>query len=113
MLLAFLVPGAGHFVLGRRRRGVAFFGIVASMFVVGLLADGRVYSFAPGRLLNNLGTLGAMGSGLLYVLGRWLGGEGDVLSATYEHGTAFVLTAGVMNLLLVLDTFDIAEERKA
>jgi hypothetical protein len=35
------------------------------------------------------------------------------MSATYEHGTAFVLTAGVMNLLLVLDAFDIAEERKS
>lgn len=113
MVLAFLLPGAGHFFLGRRRRGVAFFSIVATMFAIGLLVDGKVYSFLPGRLLNNLATIGAMGSGLLYFLARLVGFSGDALSATYEHGTAFLLTAGVMNLLLVLDAHDIAEGRRS
>lgn len=112
MVLALLFPGAGHFVLGRRRRAVAFAAIVISMFVIGLLIDGKIYSFASGRHLNNLATLGSMGAGLLYVITRVAGVSGDVLSATYEHGTAFVLTAGVMNILLVLDAFDIAEDRK-
>ena len=112
IVLAFLLPGAGHFFLGRRARGLAFFGIVLTMLGVGLLVDGKVYAFIPGQLLNNLATIGAMGSGALYLAARLLGGSGDVLSATYEHGTAFVLTAGVMNLLLVLDAHDIAEDRK-
>jgi hypothetical protein len=113
MVLAFLVPGAGHFFLGRRRRGAAFFAIVAAMFVIGLAIEGKVYGFESGRLLNNLATLGSMGAGVLYLAGRSMGQVGNVVSATYEHGTAFVLTAGVMNLLLVLDAFDIAEERKS
>ena len=41
-----------------------------------------------------------------------LGPPGDITSLTYEYGTAFTLTAGLMNLLLVLDSFDIAEGRK-
>ena len=41
-----------------------------------------------------------------------MGVHGDVTSSTFEHGTAFTITAGLMNLLLVLDVFDIAQERK-
>ena len=114
MLLAYLVPGAGHFFLGRRERAAAFFGIVATMFVLGLWLDGVLYTFANSdrQLLNILGTLGSMGSGSLYLFGRMFGPPGDIRSLTYEYGRMFTLTAGLMNLLLVLDCYDIAEGRK-
>jgi hypothetical protein len=112
MALALVLPGSGHFLLGRRRRAVAFFAIVATMLAVGLLAGGKVYAFIPGRLMNNLATLGAMGSGAFYFIARRIAGGGDVLAGTFEHGTAFTLTAGLMNLLLVLDAGDIAAGRK-
>ncbi len=112
MILAYLVPGAGHAYLGQRARGAVFFAILCVMFSVGILIDGRVYSFVPGQLLTNLATLGSMGSGLLYFAGHRLSSGGDVYSITFEHGTAFTLTAGLMNLLLVLDCWDIAQGRK-
>jgi hypothetical protein len=112
MVLAFLVPGAGHFYLGRRQRAIAFFLIVILMFVVGLAIDGKIYVSKGGNILTLLATLGSMGSGILYLLARLTGPYGDIGSITYEYGTAFTLTAGLMNLLLVLDAFDIAEERK-
>ena len=31
---------------------------------------------------------------------------------TYEYGSTFLLTAGLMNILLILDAFDIASGRK-
>lgn len=113
MLLAFVIPGAGHFYLGRRRRAVVFAAIVVLMFVVGLAVDGKIYVARGGNLLTLLATLGSMGSGILYLLGRLSGPWGDIGSITYEYGTAFTLTAGLMNLLLVLDSYDIAEERKS
>jgi hypothetical protein len=114
MLLAFAVPGAGHVYLGRRARGVAFFCIVAFMFVVGLAAEGGLYTLAESRgaLLRVLASLGSMGSGALYVLGRMFGPEGSVTAPTFEYGTTFTLTAGLMNLLLVLDCYDIGRKRK-
>ena len=112
MILAYLVPGAGHFFLGRRLRALAFFFIIVSLFLCGIAVDGKVYSFERGQPLNNLATAATLGSGLLYLAGRFLGPFGDIFSATYEHGTAFILTAGLMNLLLVLDSYDIAQERK-
>ena len=37
---------------------------------------------------------------------------GTILSPTYEYGCAYLLTAGLMNLLLMLDSWDIASGRK-
>lgn len=112
VVVALLVPGAGHFYLGRRARAAAFFGIVVFLFTAGLAIGGRLYTPQEGNLLTLLATLGSMGAGLLYVLARMLGPFGDVTATTYEYGSAFTLTAGLMNLLLVLDAFDIAEGRK-
>ncbi|HVR42494.1 MAG TPA: DUF6677 family protein [Thermoanaerobaculia bacterium] len=113
VLLAFAIPGAGHFHLGRRARGIAFFGIVMFMFAAGLLLDGKIYTIEPGRPLTLLATLASMGLGLPYFIARAAGPWGNVMSITYEYGTAFALTAGLMNLLLILDAFDIARQRKA
>ena len=33
--------------------------------------------------------------------------QGNLGAAGYEYGSAFLLTSGLMNLLLVLDTWDI------
>lgn len=112
VLLALVLPGAGHLYLGRRARAFAFFGIVLFMFLLGLAIDGKVYMIEPGRPLTLLATFASMGIGLPYFLARALGPFGNILSITYEYGTAFALTAGLMNLLLVLDSFDIAQERK-
>lgn len=113
VIFAFLVPGAGHFYLGRRARAVAFFGIVIFLFLVGLAVDGKLYTMEPGKPLTFLATIASMGLGLPYFIARAAGPFGDVMSITYEYGTAFALTAGLMNMLLILDSFDIARQRKA
>jgi hypothetical protein len=113
VVLAFLLPGAGHFYLGRRARALAFFGIVIFLFLVGLAVDGKLYTMEPGKPLTFLATIASMALGLPYFIARAAGPFGDVMSITYEYGTAFALTAGLMNMLLILDSFDIARQRKA
>ncbi|HEX8253508.1 MAG TPA: DUF6677 family protein [Thermoanaerobaculia bacterium] len=110
MLLAFVVPGAGHFYLGRRARAGAFFAIVVLLFTVGLAVDGSLYSLreAQDSLLTKLASLASMGSGALYFIAQALGPHGTVSSATFEYGRMFTLSAGLMNLLLVLDCYDIS-----
>jgi uncharacterized protein DUF6677 len=114
MVLAYLIPGAGHLYLGKRVRAITFFIIVVLMFAIGLSVDGDLYmvGHTGGSLLRLLAALGSMGSGLLYFVAIGMGAHGDVTSITYEHGTAFTITAGLMNLLLVLDAFDISEGRR-
>jgi TM2 domain-containing membrane protein YozV len=114
MVLAWLVPGAGHFYLGKRGRAIVFFVIVVFMFLIGLSIDGGLYTVASSRggLLKLLASFASMGSGLLYFLAKRIGAPGDVISATFEYGSAFTLTSGLMNLLLVVDCYDIANGRK-
>ncbi|MEO8379437.1 MAG: DUF6677 family protein [Acidobacteriota bacterium] len=110
MALAVLAPGAGHFYLGRRARALAFFLIVGTMFATGLSIDGTLYTVAGsgGQILPRLAALASMGSGLLYFAGLFFGSGGSIWSATYEYGRTFTLTAGLMNLLLILDCWDLA-----
>lgn len=110
MFLAWAVPGAGHLFLGRRGRALVFFAVVVLLFVIGVSIDGGLYTFASSRgsWLKMLASLGSMGSGLLYFLAMRTGVPGDVVSATFEYGSTFTLTAGLMNLLLVLDCYDIS-----
>lgn len=114
MLIALALPGAGHFYLGRRRRAVAFFAIVVLLFSVGISVDGDLYTLleSRGAALRLLASYASMGSGLLYLAGRMTGPHGTIRSPTFEYGRMFTLTAGLMNLLLVLDCFDIAVGRK-
>jgi len=114
MVLAYLVPGAGHFYLGKRGRAAAFCVIVCLMFAIGIAIDGDLYTVVRtgGSLLRFLAGLGSMGAGILYFIAVSMGVHGDVTSITYEHGTAFTITAGLVNLLLMLDAYDIAEGHK-
>ncbi len=114
MLLAWAIPGSGHLYLGRRGRGIVFFAIVVTMFVIGLVIDGGLYTLATSRgsWLRVMASYASMGSGFLYFLASRIGAAGDVVSNTFEYGSTFMLTAGLMNLLLVLDCYDIANDRK-
>jgi hypothetical protein len=113
MFAAWLVPGAGHFMLGRRGRGLSFFLLVLTAVVTGFLLNGNLYRVLPDQPLTILATLGSMGMGAPYFFLRfYLGYQGDLTSVGYEYGTAFLLTAGLMNLLLVMDAWDIARGRK-
>ncbi|MFY9549692.1 MAG: DUF6677 family protein [Thermoanaerobaculia bacterium] len=112
--LAWLFPGLGHFYLGRRKEAIAFAAIVTATFLAGVSFQGRLYSVEPGQPLTILATFAVYGAGLLNVAARLLSDNpgGTILSPTYEYGCAFLLTAGLMNLLLVLDAWDIASGRK-
>jgi len=58
-----------------------------------------------------------LGTGALYIV-SWLLGTGfaddpvQAARATYEYGNTFLLIAGLLNYLTMLDAFDIAAGRK-
>ena len=111
--LAWIVPGAGHVMLKRAARGALFFVVVLSSLAIGCSLQGNLYVPIPGQPLTFLATLGCMGLGLPYFALRYvLGYHGEIAGAGFEYGTAFILTAGLMNLLLVLDAWDIASGKK-
>ncbi len=111
--LAWLVPGLGHWFLRRRGRAAVFFAVVLTATVVGAWLNGNLYTPQGGQPLSLLATLGQAGLGIPYFVLRFvLRFEGDPSGPGFEYGTSFLLTAGLMNLLLVLDAWDIASGKK-
>ena len=110
---AWLVPGLGHLWLGRRQKGIVFLVVLTLMFVFGLWLDGALFPFQLAEPLVALGALADLGVGLPYIIARAIGaGAGRVVAITYEYGNTFVIVAGLLNMLVVLDAFDIAKGRK-
>jgi hypothetical protein len=113
-LLGFLVPGLGHLFLGRRTKGLIFLGAIGALFLIGVAMDARLSLYVGfGDPLALLRSLAQMAIGVPYFLVRALGyGMGAVTSVTHEYGNTFTEVAGLLNILVVLDAYDVALGRK-
>jgi hypothetical protein len=108
-----LIPGLGHALLRKWDRAIVFFVCIAAMVIIGVQLDGCL--FDPG--FQNLFALGKFvldaGSGLLYWIPWMLGaGAGDPTAYTYGFANVFIYVAGLLNMLTIIDVFDIARGRK-
>ena len=135
LLTGWLVPGAGHAILGRARRGALFFALIMGSFGLGLAHDGRLALFSPRegfltglQLVANLGVGPADALARMSVYGEAAYTVSDQYAASYRpriekfrerqrsavsaYGTAYLWSAGLMNLLLLMDVWDIAKRRK-
>ncbi len=112
-LASWAVPGAGHLWLRRRVKGVVFLVALPLMFAIGLGLKGRLFPFDLSEPLVGLAALADLGIGITYFVASALGyGGGDVRAVTYEYGNAFLIVAGLLNLLVVIDVYDVALGRK-
>jgi hypothetical protein len=112
-LASWIVPGAGHLWLGRRQKGFTFLIALPLMFAIGLALEGRLFPFQLSDLLVCLEAVAEFGIGLPYFVASALGfGVGEVRAVTYEYANAFLIVAGLLNLLVVIDTYDVARGRK-
>jgi hypothetical protein len=112
-LASWAVPGAGHLWLGRRVKGLIFLIALPLMFAIGLGLHGRLFPFELSDPLVALEAVADFGIGLTYLAANMFGfGIGDVRAVTYEYGNAFLIVAGLLNLLVVIDAYDVALGRK-
>jgi hypothetical protein len=112
-LAAWLVPGAGHLWMGRRQKGIVFMLAIPAMFLFGILLHGRIFPFELSEPLVGLAALADLGAGLPWLLARIMdAGAGTVTAPSYEYGNCFLIVAGLLNFLVILDAFDIGMGRK-
>ncbi len=112
-LASWAIPGAGHLWLGRRSKGLIFLIALPAMFAIGLALHGRLFPFDMSDPLVGLAALADLGVGFVYFLASPFGaGAGDVRAVTYEYGNTFLIVAGLLNLLVVIDAYDVALGRK-
>ena len=118
--LAWLVPGLGHLVQKRWDRAAIFFFSIAAMAGLGLAMGAKLYVPPFGgdqglfvTVLHGLSFIADVGAGLLFPV-SWLAGFGRIYldRASGDYGTVFFLCAGLLNMLTVLDAYDISRGRK-
>jgi hypothetical protein len=111
--LAWLIPGAGHLLVGRRQKGLVFLIALPLMFLIGLWLQGRIFPLEIADPLVFLGAVANRGVGAPFLVARMMdAGAGTVTAVSYEYGNTFLMTAGLLNFLVILDAFDVAMGRK-
>jgi hypothetical protein len=124
---SWFLPGLGHWILGKRKRAVIFAVVIFCSFVTGVLLQGEIGTPKPESPFSWLAAFACLGNGVLSIARLiWLNGFGGLLSgipfglqgggspsaAGFAYGNTFLYTAGLMNLLAVLDVSDIARGEK-
>ena len=111
-LAGWFIPGLGHMLLHRWRKAIVYFMAVGVLAVVGALMRGNIFSSGGGDAFDMLGFLADFGSGVFYFLAGVINRAGpDVSRAAGDYGTRLFATAGVLNLLCVLEAVQIAVHR--
>ena len=118
---AWFLPGLGHVLVKRWTRAALMGGSVLVCFILGLAMGGHMFDLSTdqgsSQLLQVPPMIANLGTGVLYIV-SWLAGYGfaddpaQAARATYEYGNTFLLIAGLLNYLTMLDAFDIAAGRK-
>ena len=116
LLLAWAIPGAGHFLMGRRRVGGLLFFAITATFLFGLISsEGRAVSVRK----HPYAFAAQVGAGLLTVVpaGYRLTldlrpetvrpPDSDIpLYARLDLGLLFTMVAGLLNLVLVHNVYE-------
>ncbi|OQA33165.1 MAG: hypothetical protein BWY56_02098 [Acidobacteria bacterium ADurb.Bin340] len=120
ILLNWLLPGAGYWLIGEKRRAQVLAAVWAVFLIIGYfqLAGGAeggvrggiyVPQTEPFAWMPTLGAVATLGVGPVYGLFAWaFGGAGTepVRNLTQEYGATYLMVAGLMNWLVCFDLFD-------
>jgi len=113
LFLSWLFPGAGHFIQKKYLKGCVFFVGIVLLLVLGIIMHGKFYNTHSFHPLLILGFLGDLGSGAFYFIMKLLGlGNGNIKAITYNYGTTYMVSAGLLNYLVALNAFDIARGKR-
>ena len=117
-LAGFVLPGLGHLVLGKFVRGALIGGVIIIMFALGFVMEGHLDKPDPKEWLTWFFSFLDVGMGLPYfvcLISDWgfqITPE-QAAKVTFEYGNTFFRVAGALNMLAVMDAYDIGVGRKA
>lgn len=117
-LVSWFMPGVGHILEGRLKRGIITGVVIWSLFIIAVLSGGAYYpgfEFKDGALLYLLNIFARLGNGLGALISFWLMSSPPpniAALATFEYGGRFLEIAGLLNYLAVFDAVDMHLGRK-
>src|ERR1700691_5340750 len=113
VLAAWVVPGGGHFLQKKTGRGALILVSVGLMFLFGLFMRGMMFTPEKSDILTTLINYGGffcvLASGGFYFAASMFGyAAPDMAGAVHDYGTKFLVTAGLLNILALVDSYEIA-----
>ena len=105
-LSAWLVPGAGHFLLKEKKRAIIIFATIALTFCIGIYV-GSIGVIDPVGA-KSWYVAQVMNSPVVIVLGHWTAGGYPVYGKPNEIGQIYTSIAGLLNLLCIINAIYLA-----
>lgn len=117
VLIAWIVPGGGHFFQKKTGRGALLLASVGLMFLFGMFMRGMMFTPEKGDILTTLINYGGfvcnLASGIFYFAAKIFGyAAPDMPGDVHDYGTKFLVTAGLLNILAMVDAYEIAIGKK-
>ena len=117
VLVAWIIPGGGHFLQKKTGRGALLLASVGLTFLFGMFMRGMMFTPEKGDLLTTLINYGGfvcdLASGAFYFAAAMFGyAAPDLPGDVHDYGTKFLVTAGLLNILAMVDAYEIAIGKK-
>jgi hypothetical protein len=106
--VGWLVPGAGHVLLGKWKKGLFFFAILGVTYLFGMWISGfRTVTFDD----NPFYYVGQFGSGVTLLIAKFRGAEKAIIRpgldpSWFDPGLLYVCVVGLLNLVVMLSLLD-------
>ena len=106
--VGWLIPGAGHVLVGKWKKGLFFFAILGATYLFGMWISGfRPVSFDD----NPFYFVGQYGSGLTLLIAKLRGAEKAIIRpgldpSWFDPGLLYVCVVGLLNLVVMLSVLD-------
>ena len=111
--LGWLIPGLGHFLQKKTGKGVVFCSGVLALLVLGLTMQGQVTPLYDLQPLTLIKFFGSLGNGILFFIMKLAGlGLGNARAVSFDFGTTYIVSAGIMNVLIAINAYEIALKEK-
>lgn len=117
-LVSWFIPGAGHILQGRLKRGIIIGASIWILLIIAIVSGGAHYpgfEFKDGALLYLLNIFAKFGNGLGFLISLYFQSnpqQNVAAWATFEYGGRLLEVAGLLNYLATIDAIDIQLERK-
>ena len=111
-LAAWVIPGAGHFIINEKKRALIIFPATIITFCIGIYIGSIGVVDPVGAKLAYAGQI--MVSPAIAILGYFTAGGGfTVYGRPFEIGQIYTLTAGLLNFLCIVNAVYFAHLRQS
>jgi hypothetical protein len=113
LLAGWFIPGLGHFLYGKKFKAALYFILIVALIVAGVLMEGESYSpqiwqeNAEHTMGPYLPLIANFFTGIFFMVAYFTDfANGHIRSPNFEMANTYILVAGFLNILVLVDLLD-------